>query len=165
MMTTTTTKIIYPGTFDPITYGHIDIIDRATRLFDQVIVAVVMNTQKATAFSGEERLALAKKVLAQHKKVEVVTFSGLLVDFAQKQDIFFVLRGMRAISDFEYEFQMAALNRAMEQRFETVFLMPSGKYAYISASMVREIARLGGNVAQFVPQDVCEALQKLYSST
>jgi pantetheine-phosphate adenylyltransferase len=158
----TKTKIIYPGTFDPITYGHIDIIDRAAQLFDQVMVAVVMSAQKATAFSGEERHTLVKKALAKHKNVEVVTFSGLLVDFAREQKVFSVLRGMRAISDFEYEFQMAALNREMEPRFETVFLMPSEKYAYLSASMVREIARLGGDVSKFVPRNVCLALQKLY---
>lgn len=151
-------KIIYPGTFDPITNGHIDLVERAGNLFDKVIVAIAASTKKNTVFSPEERAALAKKVFAKYKNVEIKIFSGLLIDFASKQKVFKILRGLRAISDFEYEFQLAGMNRILDKRIETVFLMPAEKYAFISASMVREIAFLGGDVSKFVPKEVQKAL-------
>jgi pantetheine-phosphate adenylyltransferase len=153
-------KIIYPGTFDPITNGHVDIVDRALSLFDKVIVAIAENEKKNPKFSAAERLSLAKETFASYKdKVEVVLFSGLLMDFVRKQNLRVVLRGLRAISDFEYEFQLAGMNRHLAPDIETIFLMPSEKYAYISASLVREIAELGGDVSAFVPKPVEIALK------
>jgi len=153
-----TRKIIYPGTFDPITNGHIDIIERALSLFDEVIVAVAENAKKDSSLSAEQRLVLAQQVLQKYSRVHVQKFSGLLVDFVRQQNVFVVLRGLRAVSDFEYEFQLASANRALEVKLETVFLTPAEKYAYISSSMVREIASLGGDISSFVPPEVVKAL-------
>lgn len=147
-------KIIYPGTFDPITNGHIDLVERASCLFDNIIIAIAESSKKNTYFSLEKRVAMAKKIFAKKKNVEVCSFSGLLIDFAKEKNIFTILRGLRAISDFEYEFQLAGMNRILEKRIETVFLMPAEEYAFISASMVREIASLGGDVSKFVPDEV-----------
>jgi pantetheine-phosphate adenylyltransferase len=156
-------KVIYPGTFDPITNGHLDIIERATHLFDKVIVAIAASTKKTTVFSAAEREQLATQVLAKYKNVEVCGFSGLLIDLAKTKDTFIIIRGLRALSDFEYEFQLANMNRNLEPRMETVFLTPSEQFSYISASLVREIASLGGDVTHFVPKEVQTALKKLYS--
>lgn len=153
------TKIIYPGTFDPITNGHLDIISRAAKLFGKVVVAVAASTKKGTLFSLEERMQLAKHVLAKYRNVEVCQFSGLLVEFASQKKTMVVLRGLRAVSDFEYEFQLVGLNRKMEPRLETIFLTPSEQFTFISASLVREIASMGGNVSLFVPPIVEKALR------
>ena len=158
-----TSSIIYPGTFDPITNGHIDLIKRAGRLFDRVVVAVASHSQKETLFTLEEREMMVKESLSDYHNVEICSFSGLLVEFVQEEKIMMILRGLRAISDFEYELQLASINRQMEPRIETVFLTPSEKYAYVSASMVREIASLGGDVSLFVPGVVKIALQKKLS--
>lgn len=156
---------IYPGTFDPITHGHLDILARASVLFDEVVVAISRQGSKTTLFSLAERIDLAKKAISQrtfHCPVRLETFSGLLVRFAREQGVSTLVRGLRAISDFEYEFQMALMNRHQTGEIETVFLMPDEKYVYLSSSMVREVARLNGNLAAFLPKPVIEALRKKY---
>ena len=151
--------IIYPGTFDPITNGHIDLIERASRLFDQVVVAIAANSRKQTLFSLAEREKIVHEALTKYYNVEVCVFSGLLIELTRARNIMRILRGLRAISDFEYELQLANINRVMEPKIETVFLTPAEKYAYVSASMVREIASLGGDVSLFVPPGVQTALK------
>ncbi len=150
--------IIYPGTFDPITNGHIDLIERASKLFSKVVVAITASSKKETLFNLEEREALVKGSLEKYSNVEVCNFSGLLIDLSRSKNINMILRGLRAISDFEYELQLASINRVMEPKIETVFLTPSEKYSYVSASMVREIASLGGDVSLFAPKIVQDAL-------
>ena len=155
-------KAIYPGTFDPITNGHLDLLHRAADLFDEVIIAVADSTPKDTIFSLSERLALAEKVIASNKfevRVSVESFSGLLVDYARKKGVQTLVRGLRAISDFEYEYQMALMNRHLGPELETVFLMPDEKYVYLSSSLVRQIARLGGDLGAFLPKAVLTALE------
>jgi pantetheine-phosphate adenylyltransferase len=147
-------KIVYPGTFDPLTRGHEDLVRRASAIFDEVVVAVAANVGKAPFFDLDERLGMAREVLADVAGVSVISFSGLLVDFMRTQEAGLILRGLRAVSDFEYEFQLAGMNRAMSPGIETVFLTPSERYMFISASMVREIARLGGDIGQFVSPTV-----------
>lgn len=154
---------IYPGTFDPITNGHADLVARATRLFDRVIVAVARDTGKQPVCGLEERLALARAVLQDHGKVDVVAFNGLLVDFCREQGATIMLRGLRAVSDFEYEFQMASMNRRLAPEVETVFLTPGERFAFISSSLVREIARLGGDVSEFVHPAVQQALRQKFA--
>jgi pantetheine-phosphate adenylyltransferase len=149
-------KIVYPGTFDPLTRGHEDLVRRASAIFDEVVLAVAANASKNPFFSLEERLAMAETALADIPAARVVSFSGLLVDFLRVQKTGLVLRGLRAVSDFEYEFQLAGMNRALSPGIETVFLTPSERYMFISASMVREIARLGGDVTQFVSPLIAE---------
>ena len=152
---------IYPGTFDPITNGHSDLVQRASRIFDRVILAVATGGQnggKEPFFSAEERVALAEEVLASMPNVEVMAFSGLLVDFVQNQEAQVILRGLRAVSDFEYEFQLASMNRHLNEKIETLFLTPAEQYSYISSSLVREIAVLGGDVSPFVHEKVTTAL-------
>lgn len=151
-------KIVYPGTFDPITRGHEDLVRRASRIFQQVVVAVAASANKQPFFVLEERLELAEKTFADLPNVEVASFSGLLVDFVRDNGTSMVLRGLRAVSDFEYEFQLAGMNRSLYPELETVFLTPADQYMFISASMVREIARLGGDVRPFVPAHVAERL-------
>jgi pantetheine-phosphate adenylyltransferase len=151
---------IYPGTFDPITNGHIDILERALNLFDKVIIAVAQNTAKNPLFTEEERITLLRQVTKRYKNVEVGSFNGLLVDYVQKQNAIAVVRGLRAMTDFEYELQMALMNRKLDEKMETVFMMPNEKYTYLSSNFVREIARLGGEVSKFVPPVVLKALQK-----
>ncbi len=150
---------IYPGTFDPITNGHTDLIERATHLFDKVIVAVAKATSKSPVFNLEERVALATEVLERVENVEVCGFDILLVDFMQQKNASVILRGLRAVSDFEYEFQLASMNRHLSDKIETVFLTPAEQYTFISSSLVREIARLGGDVSQFVSPKVVAALK------
>lgn len=150
--------IIYPGTFDPITNGHIDIVERATKLFDRVVVAIALSNKKNTTFNLEERLRMSQISLAHLTNVEICTFSCLLVDLAREKDAFLILRGLRAVSDFEYEFQLAGLYRQLEPRIETMFLMPAEKHLYISSSMVKEIAFLNGNIDDFVHPEVKLAL-------
>jgi pantetheine-phosphate adenylyltransferase len=152
-------KAIYPGTFDPITRGHEDLVRRASRLFDHVVVAVAVSSGKKPFFTYGERVDMAREVLADCSNVEVRDFSGLLMEFAQQQNATVILRGLRAVSDFEYEFQMAGMNRSMYPGVETVFMTPSEQYMFISASIVREISRLGGNVEKFVNPMVAERLR------
>ena len=151
---------VYPGSFDPITNGHVDVIARAANLFDEVIVAAATNDAKKSLFSVEERVAMMKEVTARFLNVKVVAFDGLLVEFARQVGAVAVVRGLRAISDFEFEFQMALMNRKLEPTIETVFLTPREEYTYLSSRIVKEIARLGGAVEAFVPQPVVEALRK-----
>jgi pantetheine-phosphate adenylyltransferase len=143
-------KAIYPGTFDPITRGHEDLVRRAARLFDHVVLAVADSRAKRPFFTTEERVEMAQAVLADCENVEVKSFSGLLMDFLREQDARIILRGLRAVSDFEYEFQMAGMNRQLYPDVETVFLTPAEQYMFISATIVREIATLGGDVSPFV---------------
>jgi pantetheine-phosphate adenylyltransferase len=152
-------SVVYPGTFDPVTNGHTDLICRASRLFDRVVVAVSADTSKATVFGLEQRVDLLRKVVAHLEHVEVVAFSGLLVDFARSLGVPVIMRGLRAVSDFEFEFQLAGMNRRMAPDIETLFLTPAEKYAYISSSLVREIARLKGDVSAFVSPEVHAALR------
>lgn len=151
--------VIYPGTFDPLTRGHEDLVRRASLLFRKVVVAVAASATKGPIFTLEERVDLARTVLAAYDNVEVVGFSGLLMDFVQARDARVILRGLRAVSDFEYEFQMAGMNRKLFPDVETVFLTPDEEYMFISATMVREIARFGGDVSQFVQPSVLERLR------
>ncbi len=150
---------IYPGTFDPITNGHTDIVHRATRIFDRVIVAVAVSTSKQTVFTVEERLKMATTVFKDDDKVDVRSFDGLVTMFAREQNARIIIRGLRAVSDFEYEFQMAGMNRQLNEETETVFLTPAEQFSYISSSLVREVAALGGDVSKFVHADVMKALQ------
>jgi pantetheine-phosphate adenylyltransferase len=159
------TKVIYPGTFDPMTNGHLDLVERAARLFETVIVAVAKNPSKAPAFSVDERIALAREVLKDLSNVQIHGFDGLLINCAKEYNARVILRGLRAVSDFEYEFQLASMNRKMQPDLETLFLTPAEQYSFISANLVREIASLGGNVAQFVPEVVAEALQTKFNRT
>jgi len=151
-------KAIYPGTFDPITHGHTDIIHRACQLFHSVVVAVAANPSKAPVFTLEKRVNLVQTVLAECTHVTVCGFSGLLADFARQCQAQVIVRGLRAVSDFEYEFQLAAMNRALIPDIETIFLTPATQYTYISSSLVREIAALGGSVEAFVHPQVQRAL-------
>lgn len=154
--------IVYPGTFDPITNGHIDLVERACRLFDHVVVAIARSERKRPLFDLEERISLCQGALSHIDNVEVVGFDILVVKFLRERKACAVLRGLRAVSDFEYEFQLANMNRAMDPDFETVFLTPSDHLSYISSSLVREIATLDGDVSKFVPPNVLAALpQKL----
>lgn len=149
---------VYPGTFDPITCGHFDLIERAARFYDRLVIAVADNRNKNSLFSLEERVELAKQVTAQMPNVEVIGFSGLLVDFVQEIGGNVLLRGLRAVSDFEYEFQLASMNRKLAPDVETMFMTPAEQYAFISSSLVREISALGGDVSEFVHPKVGEAL-------
>jgi pantetheine-phosphate adenylyltransferase len=149
---------IYPGTFDPITYGHLDVIARAAELFDRVIVAVAENTAKRPLFSDEERVAMIRQAVRKHKNVSVDCFEGLLVHYAKRKKASAIVRGLRAVSDFEYEFQMALTNRKLAGGISTVFLMPHEKYTYLNSSIVREIALFGGDVRMFVPPQVRKSL-------
>jgi pantetheine-phosphate adenylyltransferase len=154
---------IYPGTFDPITSGHLDLIARAARLYDRIIVAVALNKGKTPLFSMEERVAMAREVTTEFGNVEVKGFDSLLVEFAKKQNAHVILRGLRAISDFEYEFQLAGMNRRLAPDLETVFLTPAEQYEFISSSMIREIAQLKGDVSSFVPDLVHQRLIEKFS--
>lgn len=153
------TTAIYPGTFDPLTNGHTDLVERASKRFDRVIVAVAINPGKKPVFSLEERVDLAEQTLAEFGNVEVCGFEGLLVDVAKEKKADVILRGLRAVSDFEHEFQLASMNRKMQPDVETMFLTPSEQFSYISSSLVREIAALGGDVSEFVAPNVLAALR------
>lgn len=149
---------VYPGTFDPITNGHLDLVARASLLFDEIVLAVADSPNKKPAFDLQERVALATEALSKHKNVRVVGFHGLLADFVHTMHAGVLLRGLRAVSDFEYEFQLASMNRHLIADVETVFLTPSEQFSFISSSLVREVARLGGDVSEFVPTNVHLAL-------
>ncbi len=155
---------VYPGTFDPITYGHIDVVKRATQLFSRVIVLVARNSSKTPLFSDDERIAMIREVFRRTAGVEVDGFDGLLVEYARRRKATVVIRGLRAVSDFEYEFQMALTNRKLAPAIDTVFLVPHERYTYLNSSIVREVARLGGDVSDFVPENVRRRLlEKLRS--
>lgn len=151
---------IYPGSFDPITYGHIDVVERARKVFGRVIVLVARNTSKIPLFTDEERIQMVREVFRKRSNVEVDGFSGLLVEYARRRHATVIVRGLRAVSDFEFEFQMALTNRKLDGTIDTVFLVPREQYTYLNSTIVREIARLGGNVADFVPPNVRRHLQK-----
>lgn len=154
---------VYPGTFDPFTNGHRDLVQRAaSNIFDKVYICVVENSNKNTVFSLEERVVLVKKSLENIKNIEVIPFSGLLVDFATKLNAKVILRGLRVVSDFEYEFQMSSMNKKLNNNIESIFLTPSESYAFLSSSLVKEIAQLGGDVSTFVNEDVKTALERKY---
>jgi pantetheine-phosphate adenylyltransferase len=157
-------KAVYPGTFDPLTRGHEDLVRRAGTLFDGLVLAIAESTAKRTFFTLEERVAMAKEVLSDVKNLEIVGFSGLLTDFVRKHNARAVLRGLRAVSDFEYEFQLAGMNRNLYPEMETVFLTPSEQHMFISATLVREIAILGGDVSKFVHPKVAKRLKEKVSS-
>jgi pantetheine-phosphate adenylyltransferase len=153
-----TVSAMYPGTFDPITLGHEDLVRRACRLFDKVVVAIAANPGKEPMFSIEERVALAESVLSEFDNAEVTGYDGLTVDFAKANGLQVIVRGLRAISDFEYEFQLANMNRHLTAEVETAFLTPTEKYTYISSSLVREVASMGGDISEFVSPQVRDAL-------
>ena len=154
-------RAIYPGSFDPVTNGHLDVIERARKLFDEVIVAVAVNDQKQPLFTASERISMLGDAI-ETSEVRVAPMEGLLVQFAEAENACAVIRGLRAISDFEFEFQMALMNRKLDARVETIFLMPKEEYTYLSSRIVKEIARLGGDVSAFVPRSVVDALAKKF---
>jgi pantetheine-phosphate adenylyltransferase len=156
-------RAIYPGSFDPVTNGHLDVIERARKLFDEVVVAVAHNDEKQPLFSLQQRLDLLRETAGKIDNVRITEFSGLLVEFAGAQGAGAVIRGLRAISDFEFEFQMALMNRHLNPAVETIFLMPKEEYTYLSSRIVKEIARLGGNVSSFVPGRVVKALNEKFA--
>jgi len=156
-------RAIYPGSFDPVTNGHVDVVERARKLFDEVIVAVAHNEEKQPLFPLPERLDLLQQTVGKMENVRIAQFHGLLVDFAAAQEASAVIRGLRAVSDFEFEFQMALMNRKLESSVETIFLMPKEEYTYLSSRLVKEIARLGGDVSKFVPDLVAKALRKKFA--
>jgi|SRR5690625_1011891 len=158
-MTNSVNRVVYPGTFDPITNGHKDLIERAANMFDEVIVAIALSEKKGPLFTIEERVALAEECLAHLPNVKVVGFSKLLAHFCRENNANILLRGLRAVSDFEYEFQLANMNRKLAPELETVFLTPSEHLSFISSSLVREIALLEGDVSEFVPANVAKALE------
>ena len=151
---------IYPGSFDPITLGHLDILQRAESLFDKVIMAVAMNSEKKPMFSNKTRMKMIKEVTKDVDNIEVDSFSGLLVDYAKKQNVSVIVRGIRALSDYEYEFNMALMNRSLDESITTTFLVAHQKYTHLSSSLVREVASLGGNVSNLVPQFVIDELNR-----
>lgn len=160
-----TITAIYPGTFDPLTNGHVDLIKRAARLFPKLIVAIAANASKKPLFSLDERVKLAKQGLAEISNINVIGFDNLLIHFAKENNAQVIIRGLRAASDFEYEFQLAGMNRQLDATIETVFLTPAEEYTYISSSFVREIAALGGDISVFVPEVVKKALKKRFKNT
>jgi pantetheine-phosphate adenylyltransferase len=155
-------RAIYPGSFDPVTNGHLDVVERAGKLFEEVIVAVARNDEKQPLFSLKERLDLLEQTVGKIPGVRIAQFDGLLVEFAVAEKASAVIRGLRAVSDFEFEFQMALMNRKLKDSVETIFLMPKEEYTYLSSRLVKEIARLGGDVSKFVPAVVATALGKKF---
>ena len=150
---------IYPGSFDPLTSGHVDIIERGSRIFDSIIVAILINAEKVPLFSENERIAIIKEVFKDNKNVQAETFNGLLVDYAQRKNASVLVRGLRAVSDFEYEFQMALMNRHLAPGLETVFMMPDEKYTFVSSRLIKEVFMLGGEVSNLVPSVVEQKLR------
>jgi len=150
--------VIYPGSFDPLTNGHLDVMQRAAKLFDHVIVAVADNSAKKPLFNQQERLFMVRECVVHLPNVEVDVLEGLLVDYAEKRAAHAIVRGLRAVSDFEFEFQLALMNRKLNERVETIFMMPKDSYTFLSSRLVKEIARLGGDVSAFVPQHIQRAL-------
>ena len=156
---------IYPGTFDPVTYGHLDVLKRAAKLFDRVTVAVAISSTKNALVTAEQRVELVRANLTHLPNVEVLSFDGLLVEFATRHKANAIIRGLRALSDFEFEFNMALMNRHLEPTVETIFVMPKEAYSYTSSTLVKQIAKLGGDVSKFVPPNVTDALQSAYRAT
>ena len=152
--------VIYPGSFDPVTYGHIDIIKRCSKKFDKVIVSVLKNSSKKNLFSVQERMNFLKIALEEYDNVEIDSFNGLLIDYAKKKDCSLIVRGLRAVSDFEYEMQMALVNKNLENNIETIFMVALGEYAYLSSSIVKEVAMFGGDISCFVPKVVEKAMKE-----
>jgi len=153
---------IYPGTFDPITNGHLDIIERAAPLFDEIIVAIACDSTKTTIFSLQERMEMVKEITKNYSNVKVEKFSGLLVDYARKKNASIIIRGLRAVSDFEHEFQMASLNKRLNPDIETLFMMTDESNFFLSSTVIKEIAKLGGSVGKFVPKIVEERLKQRF---
>lgn len=153
---------VYPGTFDPVTNGHIDLVERSLRIFDEVVVAIAENPKKTPLFNLEERIAMFKAVTARFQNVLIEGFDGLLVDYVRKKNAVAIIRGLRAVSDFEYEMQMALMNRRLDHNIETVFMMPNEAYSFITSTIVKEAASYGGDVSSLVPQAVVEKLRKKY---
>ncbi len=151
---------IYPGSFDPLTNGHLDVIERAIKLFDRVIVTVARNESKQSLFSIPERVALVRDAVKNIPGVEVDTFENLLVNYAERHSAHAIIRGLRAVSDFEFEFQLALMNRKLNERVETIFMMPKDTYTFLSSRIIKEIARLGGDISTFVPDNVRSALME-----
>jgi pantetheine-phosphate adenylyltransferase len=158
-------KAVYPGSFDPITNGHVDIIRRGLEIFDKILVAVLENPKKKSLFSTKERVAMIQEIFAENEKVEVKSFHGLLVDFANTNESKMIIRGLRAISDFEYEFQMALMNRKLDPEIETLFMMPSLHYSFLSSRLVKEVSMLGGCLEGLVPGEVEDRLRDKYKTT
>ncbi|MEO6995487.1 MAG: pantetheine-phosphate adenylyltransferase [Lacunisphaera sp.] len=156
---------IYPGTFDPVTYGHLDVLERAAKLFEHVTVAVAISSTKNSLFTADQRVELVRANLGHLPNVDVLSFEGLLVEFARQHQAHAIIRGLRALSDFEFEFNMALMNRHLEPNVETLFVMPKEAYSYTSSTLVKQIAKLGGDVAKFVPPNVAAALQQRYRAT
>jgi len=154
------TLAVYPGSFDPLTNGHVDIITRGARIFDRIIVAILINAEKAPLFSMEERLKIAQEVFKDFPNVEIDTFDGLLVDYVERRRAHVIVRGLRAVSDFEFEFQMALMNRRLNGKIETVFMMPAEQYSYISSRLIKEVFSLGGRVHGLVPDTVEDRLRQ-----
>lgn len=154
---------VYPGTFDPVTFGHTDLVGRAARVFDQVVVAIAESPHKKPLFSLDERITMARRAMADHNNVEVLGFDNLLMDFVKSINAKVIVRGLRAVSDFEYEFQLASMNRHLESTVETLFMTPDEDFSFISSSLVKEIARLGGKVSEFVGPEVETALRARFS--
>ena len=166
MTTATPPRIaIYPGSFDPLTNGHVDIIERGSRIFDSIIVAILVNSEKAPLFSEQERIEIIHDVFKDRPNVKVETFHGLLVDYAKRKHASVIVRGLRAVSDFEYEFQMALMNRHLEPALETVFMMPAEQYTYISSRLIKEVFSLGGAISGLVPPVVEDRLRAKKSRT
>ena len=153
------TLAVYPGSFDPLTNGHVDIISRGARLFDRIIVAILVNAEKSPLFTMDERVEITRSVFKTHSNVEVDTFDGLLVDYVERRDAQVIVRGLRAVSDFEFEFQMALMNRRLRPEIETVFMMPAEQYTYISSRLIKEVFSLGGRVEGLVPDLVEQRLR------
>ena len=158
-------RLMYPGSFDPVTNGHLDVIRRASRIADEVLVAVARNSEKSPLFTTDERIGLIRTVTESIPNVRVVTFTGLLADAVSSFEVSAVIRGLRAVSDFEYEFQMALMNRELSAQCETLFMMPSPEYSYVSSRLIKEIAQCRGDISMFVPQPVAQAVYRKYGVT
>ncbi|HUI46439.1 MAG TPA: pantetheine-phosphate adenylyltransferase [Nitrospirota bacterium] len=153
---------VYPGTFDPVTNGHVDLVERSLRIFDELVVAVAANPKKQPLFSLDERIDLFRKAISRYRRVKIEGFDGLLVDYVREKKAVGIIRGLRAVSDFEYEMQMALMNRRLDSDIETVFLMPNEEYSFITSTIVREAASYGGDVSSLVPKVVVEKLRKKF---
>jgi pantetheine-phosphate adenylyltransferase len=157
-------KAIYPGSFDPITFGHLDIIERAAQIFDHVVIGVLNNSAKQSLFTAEERVAIIQNLVKKYPNVSVESFDGLLVDYAKRIDASIIIRGLRAVTDFDYEIQIAQTNRVEYSKLETIFMTTSLKYSYLSSTVVREFASYGGDISQFVPAEIIPLIQEKYNS-
>ena len=154
------TRALYAGTFDPLTFGHLDLVERGARLFDELVVAVGDNSRKQPLFTADERVEMLRRHTASHANVSVTTFGGLIVDFAADNDIDVLLRGLRTVSDFEFEYQMAMTNRALSPALDTAFVMPSQEYAFLSSSLIKEVMQGGGDASRWLPADVADAVRE-----